>query len=173
MFWDVPQSILKLQIIVIKKNKKKCFNCLHHTIFSSTLHSKLIEIKHKMKCCAPSSGEWGNNTSEKCWLIGTLPRNTDPVSLANSSPPPLEKMLLHSWKTHGSVQILIVWWHFPVQLYVFDTHRTVWTHKAAHVLHDAQDFHGCLLTKGDLAPHVSCRHRLPFEKGVNACYSAD
>lgn len=46
---------------------------------------------------------------------------------------------------------------------VFYTHRTVWTHKSTHVLHNAQDFHGGLLTEGDLAPHISCRHCLTFE----------
>lgn len=34
----------------------------------------------------------------------TLPRNTDPVSLASSSPPPLEKMLLHSLN-HTNTQV--------------------------------------------------------------------
>lgn len=33
-----------------------------------------------------------------CLVPLVSPRNIDPVSLANSSPPPLENILLHSWK---------------------------------------------------------------------------
>ena len=34
-----------------------------------------------------------------------LPRKTDPVSLANSSPPPFEKILLHSWKERTAIKL--------------------------------------------------------------------
>lgn len=40
------------------------------------------------------------------------------------------------------------------------TYRAVWTNKATHVLYDAQDPHTCLLTEGDLSPHIPCGYCL-------------
>lgn len=36
----------------------------------------------------------------------------------------------------------------------------MWTNKAAHVLYDAQDPHSCLLTEGNLSPHIPSGDRL-------------
>lgn len=106
------------------------------------------------------------------------PRKGTPACLASSSPPPLEKMLVHSWDTETRGPP-------PSSLPTVGralagggagrphprpprTHRAVGADKATHVLHEPDHPQPHLPAEGQLPPHVPHRHRLETRKGAGA-----